>query len=196
MNSVVAKFLRADKILEAFAKNNDKFVNRYAAILSEMETFIKASDIEGKVKVNELTLGYALLDYFEDIRRLKEFHKLEHINNIKIVAYMSYWILNRKPIQVIEMDKKLVYVNERFVLAYILNFLGDTEDHILERSNLGLKSFSETFFYFLKYRLVSANSLEMVLMAFFAGRIYQEKDEDISDKLAKYEIEETSQKED
>ena len=48
-----------------------------------------------------------------------------------------------------------------------------------------LKSFAEALFYFLKYRFRDANSLEIMLTAFFAGRIYQEKQEDLSDCLGR-----------
>lgn len=72
-------------------------------------------------------------------------------------------------------------------MAYILDFLsGDDRVPILLRDNEGLKSFSESLLYFLKYRLHEANSLEMMLTAFFAGQIYQEKERDLSNELAKY----------
>ena len=43
-----------------------------------------------------------------------------------------------------------------------------------------------SLFYFLKYRFQEANSLEMILMSFFAGQIYQSKEKDLSNELAKY----------
>lgn len=63
---------------------------------------------------------------------------------------------------------------------------GNEQVSILLRENSGLKTFSESLFYFLKYRFNEANSLEMILTAFFAGQIYQEKGTDLSDKLARY----------
>lgn len=187
MDSVHSEFVRAEQLLEQFGDNNDKFKGRFTALLTGMNTFIKAAGLEEKVKVNELVLGYALVDYFEDIRRLKEFHKVPHINSIKIVAYISYWLVRRKPLQLLYQDKELIYINERYVLAYILDFLSREGDHILERDNAGLKSFSESLLYFLKYRFLTANSLELALTSFFAGQIYQEKKEDLSGNLAKYE---------
>ena len=62
---------------------------------------------------------------------------------------------------------------------------GNDDIPILIRENEGLKSFSESLFYFLKYRFHEANSLEMVLSAFFAGQIYQEKEKDISEHVGK-----------
>lgn len=187
MNNVHSEFVKADQILRDFAQNNDKFSQRFSALLDNMNVFIEKAGFDGKVIVNELALGYMLLDYFEDIRRLKEFHRIDHINGVKIVAYTSYWFLRRKPIQIIEQEKELIYINERFVLAYILEFLsGNYEPPLILRDNKGLKSFSESLFYFLKYRVNGANSLEMILTSFFAGQIFQERDKDLSDILAKY----------
>lgn len=187
MNNVHSEFVKADKVLRDFVQNNNKFSQRFSSLLDNMNVFIEKAGLEGKVIVNELALGYMLLDYFEDIRRLKEFHGIEHINGVKIVAYTSYWFLRRKPMQLLEQEKHLIYVNERFILAYIMDFIsGDEKVPVLLRENEGLKSFTEALFYFLKYRFRDANSLEIMLTAFFAGRIYQEKEEDLSDCLGRY----------
>lgn len=187
MNNVNSRFVKADVLLDEFVKVNDKFESRFTSLLEDMYDFVEKAGVKDKVVVNELALGYTLVDYFEDIRRLKSFHGIEHVNGIKIVAYTSYWLLKRRPIQILEQKKELVYINERFVLAYIMDFLsGKDETPILLRENKGLKSFVESLFYFIKYRFHEASSLEMVLTAFFAGQVYQEKDRDLSDELAKY----------
>lgn len=187
MNNIHSEFVKADQLLQDFVNKNEKFTDRFTYLLNNIHEFLNEAGLIEKVVVNELSLGYMLVDYFEDIRRLKIFHSIEHVNSIKIVAYISYWFLRRKPIQLLEQEKELVYVNERFILAYIMDFMsGSDKTPILLRDNEGLKSFSESLFYFLKYRFQEANSLEMVLTAFFAGQIYQEKEEDLSGKLAQY----------
>ena len=186
MNNVHSEFIKADMILNEFTRKSDKFEQRYKALSTDINNFIKCLKLEAKVSLNNLSLGYMLVDYFEDIRRLKEFHGIEHINAVKIVAYTSYWFLKRKPIQVFDCDKNLIYINERFILAYILNFLSGTNDiSIIDRENEGLKSFSESLFYFIKYRFNGPNSLELAMSAFFAGQIYQEKEKDISKLVGK-----------
>ncbi len=188
MNKILSEFVNADDLIVEYVYKEKKFEKRFIALVEDINEFIKVSGLVNKVKLNELALGYALVDYFEDIRRLKEFHRIQHVNSIKIVSYTSYWLLRRKPIQLLNQDKDLIYVNERFVLAYIMDFLSSTDKgHLLSRDNSGLKSFSELLFYFLKYRSYGANTLELMLTTFFAGRIYQETQEDLSDKLAKYE---------
>lgn len=187
MDRIHSEHIKADALLDEFVNKDDKFKKRYTALLTDMQIYIERSNYQDKVVVNEMILGYALLDYFEDIRRLKVFHNIEHINSIKIIAYTAYWLLRRKPMQVLSVEKELIYVNEKFVLAYILDSLSSAgKEHIILRDNVGLQSFKESLLYFLKYRYTSATSLEMMIMSFFAGQIYQETEEDLSPILSKY----------
>ena len=184
MITIHTQYERPQALIDEFCnKQDEKFKQRYSAIFTDMTNYIKASGYEGKVLVNELSLGYALIDYFEDIRRLKTFHHVPHINSIKLVAYMAYWLLRRKPLQVVALEKEILYVNERFVLAYVLEFLNDGQSHILERENEGLRAFAESLLYFFKYRQFNAQTIEMIVLSFFAGQIYQSKDVDISAEL-------------
>ena len=184
MNSSHADYIKATEILDSYVKNNDKFKKRFVAILEDMQQLIKQLNCEDKVFINELLLGYTLVDYFEDIRRLKQFHHVEHINSIKVVAYTSYWLLRRKPIQVKALDKNLLYINEKYVLAFILDALSsEKKESVLEKESSGLDAFIKSLFYFLKYRAYSAQSLELLLMSFYASQIYQEESTGLSDLL-------------
>lgn len=184
MNTIHTKYDRADDIIQDFVKNDDKLYRRYVAIFDSMQFYIEKSDCTDKVLINPLALGCALTDYFADIRRLKEFHNFPHINSIKLVSYLTFWLLKRKPIQVIKNDINLIYINERFAVAYILEFLNDNrKSNIAEREDSGLNAFFESLFYFFKYRHYTAQDIEMILLSFFAGRIYQSDDKDISGEL-------------
>lgn len=103
-------------------EKREKFKKRYESLYNQMQIYIEKSGLSSHVKVNEIMLGYALVDYFEDIERLKNFHRVEHINSIKLTAYTVYWLLRRKPIQILSNDKDLLYVNERFALAWLWDF--------------------------------------------------------------------------
>ena len=189
MEDIYSKFDRAEKVLVEFSKKSDKYITRYCSLRDMMNDFIKELGLTGKVVVNNIVLGYALVDYFEDIMRLKDFHKVEHINNIKIVAYTSYWLLQAKPLQLLESDKGISYLNEKFVLSYIITALESRDrGRILERNERGLSAFSESLLYFLKYRGINAQSIEMAIIAFCAGRVYQETDQDISSEMGKLNI--------
>lgn len=183
MMTIHPQYEKPQALIDEFCNKDEKFKRRYAAIHADMVNYIEASGYEGKVFVNDSVLCYALVDYFEDIRRLKDFHHIPHINSIKLVAYMAYWLLHRKPLQIVGNEKEFLYVNERFVLAYVLEFLNDGQTHILERENNGLKAFTESLFYYFKYRQFNAQAIEMIILAFFAGQVYQSKDVDISGEL-------------
>ncbi len=196
MNSVSSQFKEPSELYKDYVRNQ-KFQKRYTSLYEDMNSFLVAADFLGKAYINEIILGYALVDYFEDIRRLKNFHGMQHINSIKLVSYTSYWLLRRKPIQITQNDKDLLYINERFILAYIIDFLeSSSHGKILERENDGLGSFVEQLFYYLKYRMTNAQSFEMFFMSFFAGRIYQELGSDISSILPDCDISGANQSKD
>jgi len=189
MNTNNPRFIKATGLLKEYVEKNNDFESHFTELYNMMQKYIEETGHVGKVSINELLLGYTLVDYFEDVRRLMDFHHLEFegINGIKIISYTSFWLLRRKVIQINDLDKDIIFINEKFVLAYILDFLSNKDKHhVLDRSSDGLTSFSKSLFYFLKYRARDAQSIEMFIMAFFAGQIYQETNEDISSKLPDY----------
>lgn len=187
MYNIQPDFKRANELLAKYVDNSPKFQDRFESLYEDINRFIVANELEAKVQLNVLALGYALVDYFEDIRRLKIFHNIDHINSAKIVAYTSYWLLQRKPIQLLIEDKDILYVNERFVLAYISDFISQkNKKSILAREEKELRSFMETLFYNLKYRILNANMLELSILSFIAGEIYQGDITDSSILLEKY----------
>lgn len=185
MINMHSEFVPPKNIIDT-SKKEEKFKNRYKSLYAQMKEYIEASGCSDKVKINEIILGYMLVDYFEDIDRLKKFHNLDHLNSIKLVAYTVYWLLRRKPIQVLSNDKDLQYINERFALMFVLTFLScEDEDkkHIAARENKGLVTFIDLLFYFFKFRQFNAQDIELMITAFFAGQIYQETSRDISGEL-------------
>jgi len=171
-----------------------KFNERYNTLFDQMDIFIKANDLSEAVSINRLLLCAAVRDYFIDVRRLKEFQSLDHTNSIKITAYTAFWILRKKPLQVCDNEKAakaytdgcdLTIINERFVSLYICNYLSarPRKSHILLRQEWWLKSFANMLLYYLIYRLRDARSLELMLLAFLAGQVYERTDNDISGEL-------------
>lgn len=187
MYNIQPDFKKATELLADFVEDSSKFQDRFEALYKDINNFIAVNKLENKVQLNVLSLGSALVDYFEDVRRLKIFHNIEHINSAKIVAYTSYWLLQRKPIQLLVEDKNILYVNERFILAYISDFISQkNKKSILARNEKELRSFMETLFYNLKYRILNANMLELSILSFIAGEIYQGDITDTSILLEKY----------
>lgn len=155
----------------------EKIRERYEFLLQEMTDFIKRVGNDSFVQVNEKLLLHCVLEYFEDISKVKGAHQIEHVNSIKAYAYMSYWILQRRPIQVInhdEMSENEVFLNEKFVLSFIIGFLlGDNKTKPLIGDNLKkYNAYVNTFYYYLKFRQVTAQSLEMIMLSFETGKIF------------------------
>lgn len=112
------------ELVDSFGQ--EKIEARYVTLYEYLESFIKRNKYDKNVVIANSVLNQAVVDYFTDIYRLKEFHKIEHINYIKIHAYTAYWLLRRKPLQIVvdnEEDIELAFVNEKFVASYLLQFL-------------------------------------------------------------------------
>lgn len=193
MNTGHSQYRLPQELKRDYIDNTSKLESHYCSIMKMMVDFIEKMgfEINVDVSIDELGLGYALVDYFEDVRRMKEFHKCEHISSVKIVSYLSYWLAKRHILSPLKNSNDLLYLNEKFVLSLIAVFLGskDKPNIILDKKP-GLVTFSETLYYYLKYRLHDAHDIEMIITAFFAGRIYQSTD-DISDTLPESDNEES-----
>lgn len=163
-------------ILADFGK--EKIEKRYETLYEYLNAFIKRYKYEGKVTIAESVLNQAVVDYFADVHRLKNFHHIEAINYLKIHAYTAYWILRRKPLQIVEDDPKDIdraFVNEKFVASYLLQYLrGESMNVIiLESERLSYYEFVKNLEYFLRYRVVTPQMLETMLEAYQAGEAFQ-----------------------
>lgn len=178
-----SEFIPPSEIINTEGKKR-KFFERYVSLYKQIQLYIDKSGYNEDVVINDVLLGYTLVDYFSDIDRLKTFHNIEHINSIKLISYTVYWLLRRKPIQLKSNHKELMHVNERFALALVLDFLSShRKKHLAVRNESGLVAFKELLYYFFKFRQFTAQDIELMLTAFFAGQIYQETDKDLSSFL-------------
>ncbi len=171
-----------DKIRSIFAdygeivkKFSEKTIDeRYKYLYKELEEFVQSfestnQECDGCLSINKFALIHAVLDYYSDVARLKGFHVVDKANEYKILAYQSYWLLKRRPIQIIkDQSEELVFVNEKFVLTYILSFL--CQDISPESSTTSyMNSFIDTLYYYLKYRVCTPQDIEMIVLAFTVG---------------------------
>lgn len=134
--------------------------------LVRIDRAIETLGLKDQVVVNELLLDYFICDYFADIVRLKEFHPVENANLKKILSYGSYWFLRRHPLQIIssDVDEKSIYINEKVVLTVIIG-------EIIENGKIAdlNNKFIDLLFYYLKYRVYTAQSLEIIIEALMRG---------------------------
>lgn len=165
----------------------DTIKDRYKIIYAEIQEFFSSIKSDEKLHIDEVILMHAILDFFTDVSRLKNFHKIQNVNSIKNIAYESFWLLRRKPIQTNlnvpnsnenVLDDKLAFSNEKFVFSRIASFLVNNSGKIDLYNELNSKVFSnylDTLYYFLKYRDYDAQMIEIMIMGFQAGVLVSDK---------------------
>ncbi len=156
-------------LIDAFGEETIR--QRYEHMARRATEFIKSNNLEDKVVLNYGMLNVVMLDYFSDLQRLKNFEEIIHTNKNKITAYMSYWWLRRKPLQVIVDtvdDEELVYVNEKFIVTLLTKDFMNANTKLL-LSNKQCQQCLSHIYYHLKYRVYTAQTLEFMLMAADTG---------------------------
>jgi len=148
-----------------------RVAKRYVYTFYKMNLFIEQYALKGKVIVNRKMLAEAIHDYYVDTIRVKDFHGIEYTNTEKVYAYIAYWLLRRKPLQVIEEFNGCEFINELFITLALSSSIA-SEKNIAEdtrENNPAFRKFQDLLFYNLKYRPVSQQSLELMIEAFFCG---------------------------
>ncbi len=158
---------------EYFKKLAEKYPieERYKNLLTQIQDVVESLGIMEYIQINTALLGQAVLDYFEDIDRVKEYEGIDKINVDKIYAYETFWLLKRKPIQIVNEDKSFQYlhINEKvftfILIAKLLVEMGKGYDDQNEK----IFSFIELIYYNFKYRLFSQKTIELMISGFFCG---------------------------
>ena len=165
-----------EKIIEHFGEV--KIVDRYDYIRSKISDFLTAKKVLDYTLINSDILDQVIIDYFADILRLKEFHEIDKANSKKITSYMAYWLLRRKPIQIVlESNKSKVidpFINEKFVVSYIAKDFFVPEYELVPPNELiakETKEFLNHLLYHFKYRPIYQQDIELMLYAFEIGNI-------------------------
>lgn len=181
MNNIENVYTDYNEIILQFGQ--EVVQSRFEQIYEEMKIFIKSLNLQDITQINEVVLMQALLDYFSDVYRLKKYHKIEHINGIKIKAYETFWLIQRKPIQLTENqleDDRMIYVNEKFVLSRLTSYLLEDKinEPIVEDKQKAFQNFLDTLYYYMKFRRCDPQSIELMILAFKAGQMFSESKED------------------
>lgn len=166
-------FFSYQDVLESFGE--EKVASRYDNIMDQLNGFIKRKKYSDKVSICPSVVNQLVIDYFTDIFRLKEFHHIDLTNYIKITAYTAYWIVRRKPLQIIKddiEDIELAFCNENFALSYIMRFLQQPEITIYDAQG-EYNEFVSTLSYALRYRTLTPQMLELMIEGFRGGCVYQ-----------------------
>ncbi|WP_316268063.1 hypothetical protein [Claveliimonas bilis] len=153
----------------------EKFYERFQEIKKTADEFIEEAGYKENVECNERILMHALLDYWVDIFRLKEFHEIERVRTDKIFAYLIAWILKRKPLQFIRYteDEKDIFVNERFALFLMLNeqLLCGQKQFVAGENQDRLDDYIDLVLYYFKYRECNPQVIELMIESFKMGTL-------------------------
>ena len=80
-----------DEIVKSFGEK--KLAKRYDSIETAMSEFIRRFKLENKVKISTCLLNQAIIDYFTDIYRLKDFHKIDKIKLVRLFYFVNCGIM-------------------------------------------------------------------------------------------------------
>lgn len=78
------------------------------------------------LELDDYSLYSAVISYFEDIERYKQFHEISRINNVKCAGFTIKWVSKFRPIKVdyqTNMPDELQYSNEIYALRCGLPFM-------------------------------------------------------------------------
>lgn len=144
---------------------------RFNNLLEQMQAVLERMGVIDQVSINTDLLGKAVVDYFEDIDRLKDFEGIIRVNVDKIYSYGTYWILRRQPIQIIEkgLEEKFWYINEKVCIAIMVPKMLEEMGISLTEKNPRFEQFLDLVYYNFKYRLYTQQSLELMIESFFCG---------------------------
>ena len=152
----------------------DQITDRHSYLTKSVHSMIYSKlGLIDKAWVNDKLLQLAVLDYFVDIDRIKDFHPIDLTGLDKVYGYGMHWFLRRKPIQLSEdfYDGRYLYINE-IVAANILIDRLTNKYRVKPQSREGNQKVVELanlLIYNFKYRVHTQQSLELAINAFLAG---------------------------
>lgn len=154
---------------------SDEYICNVSLLIHQMaERFYEEQKLEKKVYFDDTIFEYCLIDILVDIARLKDFHDIELVNYVKLIAYTASWCLKRKPFQMIEgAGADYIYVNERFALSLLLQASGcfDFGIKCAKEDVEKVEKLVEQVFYHLKYRNTNPQTLELLLVGVENGKL-------------------------
>lgn len=170
MDKIVPVDSSYEAVIAYFSR--ERIQGRIEELLAKVHLFLDSIALDKTcLSVSDELVTHVVMDYFTDIKRLKDFHPIEHTNEYKILAYEIFWWLRRKPIQITKKcGEDSIFANEKFAISLVIDFFSDEVENISTQIGRdSVDSFYDTLYYYLKYRHYDAQSIEMILLAYKAG---------------------------
>ena len=104
-------FKSADKWFEEHKDLKSKFEKTNKSLFTTANGFAAKLDKKvydtlsehAEIKISEILLRQALIDAFDDLIRLTNYHPTKEPNPIKEMSYIAYWLVRHKPISLLKM---------------------------------------------------------------------------------------------
>ncbi len=151
---------------------NQKILSRFSKLLTELQQYIVLLHATDYAYVNTQLLVKAIIDYFEDIEKLKLFEGMDRVNEAKIYAYEAFWLLRRRPVQIVTQSLPAevgLYINEFIVSAMLIARMYEEAGIKRTGTNGERMRFFALLFYNFKYRYYDQKGLEVMVEAFLLG---------------------------
>ena len=106
-----------------------------------------------------------------DVEKLKNQEGIERVNEAKIYSHELYWIMRRRPVQIIKQVKSgnELFINEKICLALILPKMNEEVGGGVDFGKEPFSDLVNLLYYNLKYREYTQHSLELMVESFFVA---------------------------
>ncbi len=183
-------FKGTDEWFEKHPQLKEKFKKTYKTIYEaaheyavHMDELVKDRTNDSlEIEISENLLKQTLIDAFDDLLRLTNYHPTDKPNPIKEMSYIVFWLVHRKPIRLVSEDiikndkltdiarTRLLFINEEFGVKLLINsiFTGKQENgmfsSVKDEAQKQLKYYKRFLLYYLIYRLDSPKALEAMAL--------------------------------
>lgn len=183
-------FKEIDEWLEKEPDLKEKFKHTYQIIYIAAKEYAvsmdkyaqKKAEMSVKIEISEQLLKQALIDAFDDLLRLINYHPTKTPNPIKEMSYIVFWLIRKKPIRLVSEDivtnsnlsniarAKFLFINEEFGVKLLINaaFAGKRKKEecsfIHDEAQKQLKYYKRFLLYYLVYRMDSPKALEAMVL--------------------------------
>lgn len=170
-----AKFQDTFKYITSAAKEYGETINN--------QQVLRAQNISIRLRLSGMLLKQSLIDAYDDLMRLKDYHLTTDPSPLKEMSYIVFWLLRHKPIT-LESDEdiinnaaisemvrtRILFINESFCVYLLLmaafpsRKMRDGCTQCVDEGKMQLNYFKKFLLYYLVYRLDSPKSLEAILL--------------------------------
>ncbi len=137
MNDIETIYTQYEDIVAEFSEQVIK--NRYSSLYKECIVFLESLGIHDSVRIDETDPDRCSHGLFYRYLPHEGISPYRHIREPKVLAYETYWLLRRKPFQVMKTDGEeefWAFLNEKFAFTRIASFLTrDQKSVILDEAS-------------------------------------------------------------